>query len=99
MTAPSQDYAAAITWTSDWSAHLAANGGLTISSQTVTCPSPPTGCTPTISGNVVVDGTKVTFRLAQTGLTTPETVVCVVGVTLSNGDTDERDFPVQFTNT
>ena len=101
MSTPSQDYSATITWISDWTAHLAANG-LTISSATVTCPTQPAGGTVTITGGnpaTVTGGKLVTFKVSQAGLTVPTTVVLVVTATLSNGDTDQRDFPIQFTNT
>lgn len=100
MSAPSQDYSAAITWTSDWTAHLAANGGLTITAQTVTVPVQPAGGTVTISGQTIAAGSKgVTFKVTQTGLTAPAVATVVVGVTLSNGDTDQRNFLIQFTDT
>lgn len=100
MSAPSQDFSAAITWTQDWSAHLAANGLTITGTPTATVPTQPTGGTVTISSVTLTgSGTSVTFRASQTGLTVPTQVTIVIGVTLSNGDTDQRDFNIQFTNT
>lgn len=96
MSTPIQDYSAAITWTSDWTAHLAGNGALTISSATATCSTP--GVT-VASTTVTGAGKSVTFKVSQTGITTPIRVFIVVAVTLSNGDTDQRNFPIQFTDT
>lgn len=98
-----QDYSASITWTSDWTAHLAANGNaFTISTATATVPVQPTGGTVTVANCTVTGaGKSVTFRVSQTGLTTPPAspVNVVVAVTLSNGDTDQRNFPILFTDT
>lgn len=98
----SQDYSVSKTWLSDWTDELNQPllSGVTITGQTVTCPAPPAGCTPTISGGAIYSGSKgVTFRASQTGITTPTVVTFVVGVTLSNGDTDQRNFLIQFTDT
>jgi hypothetical protein len=93
-TVPSQDYAATITWTQDWSAHLTLNGGLTIASATAVC----TDARVTIA-QVTAAATTVTFRLSQAGITTSTVVAVDVTVTLSNGDTDQRRFAIQFTDT
>lgn len=96
MNVPHQDYSASITWVSDWTNHLATNDGLTISSATVTSSDVRvTVGTATVTGT----GTGVKFRVSQTGITIPTQVVCVVQVTLSNGDVDERDFPIKFRET
>lgn len=50
-------------------------------------------------GGAPTGGYQVVFDVAQAGITKPTTVTLVVRVTLSNGDTDERNFPIQFTNT
>ena len=94
----SQDYSAGITWTQDWSAELSqpALSGVTISSATATCTT--SGVT-VASVSVTGAGTSVTFKVSQTGITTPTTVQVVVAVTLSNGDNDQRNFGVQFTDT
>lgn len=96
MSMPSQDYSATITWTQDWSKHLTVNGGLTISSATVTC----TDVRVTIASTTVTGaGTSVTFKASQAGMTRPTSVLVVVAVVLSNGDHDQRNFPIQFTDT
>jgi hypothetical protein len=97
MATPSQDYAASITWTQTWAAHLVANGSaFTISSATATCSTP--GVT-VASTTVTGSGTSVTFKVSQTGLTVPTTVNVVVTPTMSNGDIDQRNFPILFTDT
>jgi len=94
---PSQDYSATITWTSDWTAHLAANGNtFTISSATATCITP--GVT-VASTTVTGSGKSVTFKVSQTGITVPTPVIVVVAATMSNGDVDQRNFNIQFTDT
>ena len=96
MSYPSQDYSATITWTQDWTDHLAANGLTITGAPTATCSTPGVTVTsPTLTGG----GTSVTFKVSQTGITVPTPVTIAVGVTLSNGDTDQRDFRIQFTNT
>lgn len=95
MTQP-QDYDADITWTQDWAKHLTANGDLTITAATATCADDRV----TVEDVTVTDsGTSVTLRVNQSGITTPTTVVVTVRVTLSNGDVDERDLGIQFTDT
>ena len=92
----SQDYSATITWTQDWADHLAANGLTITGTPTATCVTPGvTVASTTLTGG----GTSVTFKVSQTGITVPTRVPVVVTVTLSNGDTDQRDFWIQFTNT
>jgi hypothetical protein len=91
-----QDYDAAITWTQDWAKHLTLNGNLTITTATATC----ADIRVTVDDATVTDaGTSVTFRVSQSGITSPTVVVVTVAVALSNGDTDERDLGIQFTNT
>lgn len=94
MSVPSQDYSAAITWQSDWTNHLAANGNLTITAGTATCADNRV----TVSSQTHTN-TAILFKVTQNGITTPTRVNIVVGVTLSNGDTDQRNFPIQFTDT
>ena len=99
--AVSQDYSATITWTQDWAAHLAVNNAspFTISSATAV-PTQPTGATVTVASTTVTDaGSSVTFRVSQAGLTTPTLVNVVVTASMSNGDTDQRNFAIQFTDT
>lgn len=94
----SQDYSAVKTWTSDWTLELAqpALSGVTITAATATCSD---DRVTVASGTVTGGGTSVSFKVSQTGIQTPTLVTVVVGVTLSNGDTDQRDFPIQFTDT
>jgi hypothetical protein len=41
----------------------------------------------------------VTFKVSQTGITVPTPVIVVVAATMSNGDVDQRNFNIQFTDT
>lgn len=89
-----QDKLAVITYTNDWTAHLA-RVALTISSATVAA-----------TGGAVVSGTTssatgVTFRLTTAAVagTLPVDINVTTTATLSNGDTDLRRYTITVTNT
>jgi hypothetical protein len=92
-----QDVSAILDYTQDWGPILAANGGATIASCTVTpaVVAPGTG-TPSVTKSNTT--TTVTYRLTTAGLSTPSMVDVVVHVTLSTGEQDERTDHVQVTN-
>ena len=93
----SQAFAGEISWTQDWTKHIVDNGNAFVitSASAASLDDRVTVANETVTGN----GTGVTFAVSQVGITEATTVVVRVSVVLSNGDTDYRDFEVQFTNT
>jgi hypothetical protein len=87
-----QDTSAVLDYTQDWGPILAANGGATITSCTVT----PTNSATTTKSNTT---TTVTYRLTTAAVTNvPANVDVVVHVVLSTGEQDERTDHVSVTS-
>lgn len=69
---------------------------LSIVSSAVTCDDPRVSVD---GGTMPTGGYQVVFTISQSGIETVTPVTPVVQVILSNGDSDDRDYPILFTNT
>lgn len=95
MTTFTQDFAAVLDRTFDWSTRIASMAGTpALSSATVTC-----ATTGVSVASVTVVSPTVTFRLSATGLTAPVIAPVVCHVVFADGQEDEWTMNVQFTNT
>lgn len=94
MSDYSQDPTAKLDYTQNWAPQLAANGGATIASHTVSA----TGGATILQSSRTT--TTVTYRLVTSGVTTvPSEINATVHVVLSTGEEDEHTDTIQVTNT